>query len=922
MADGGFNLRKWNSNSPKVMSEISNSERSREDTITPSKSRSDVTIIEDDQSFAKTTTGLDSPSTKDDTVSKVLGLKWNTLSDELFFDFSSLHTYAMSLPLNKRSVLKVTAKIFDPMGFLTPFTIGLKILFQELCVDKINWDEPLHGKLLGRWKSLLDEIRCFETVRIPRCYFVTTPVEVQIHAFGDASEHAYAAVVYLRSCYEDGRIHVSLAASKSKVAPMAKQSIPRLELLGALSLARLVDKFKTSIGGNHKTVYWTDSMTTLCWIKNQRIWKQYVQHRVDEIRSLTSKDSWRHCPGHLNPADLPSRGLTAKTLATCETWWKGPEFLYLPESEWPENRTTQSEDELVLKEVVKSPSTTVHSLVSNSANMPEKKIDQIIDINRFHDLTKLLRVTALVIKAAESFKNSVINKEDTRREHMRLNATDVNEAERLWILTVQRSAFSKEIAFLLGKERSCTPTTYVTQFGLFLDKEVIKCKGRLNNAPLPVNTKNPILLPAKHEFTRLLIKHSHESVKHSGIRDTLTTLRERYWVLRGREAVKGFIRSCVICLKHEGSPYGPLPPDDLPSNRVSEDPPFTHIGLDFAGPLYVETKNSKEECKESQKVYVCLFTCAFTRAVHLELTRGLSVESFLLAFRKFTSRKGVPATITSDNAKTFRSSSQDIRKITRAEEVWRYLANKQITWNFIVEKAPWWGGFWERLVRSIKKPLKKVLGRSTLRFDELETVLAEIEAVINSRPLTYVYDDEESISYPLTPSDLIYGRRIASTPNAAHYDVISTNQSLTKKFRHHKHVLQQLTNQWRREYLLELKERSQVRPKGSNKRSISIGDIVLLKNDSTSRAFWKLGKVEELIPGRDGNVRAAVVKSVSDSGRPSRLRRVVQHLVPIEVKVQPEATVTNEVQSANQGARPRRTAAVAGESRRRELNVV
>ena len=174
---------------------------------------------------------------------------------------------------------------------------------------------------------MLDEIRCFKTVRIPQCYFLSTPVEVQIHAFGDASEHAYAAVVYLRSCYEDGRIHVSLVASKTKVAPMAKQSIPRLELLGALSLARLVDKFKASIGENHKTVYWTDSMTTLSWIKNQKIWKQYVQHRVNEIRSLTLKDSWRHCPGHLNPADLPSRGLTAKTLATCETWWKGPRIL-------------------------------------------------------------------------------------------------------------------------------------------------------------------------------------------------------------------------------------------------------------------------------------------------------------------------------------------------------------------------------------------------------------------------------------------------------------------------------------------------------------------------------------------------------------------------------------------------------------------
>ena len=230
-------------------------------------------------------------------------------------------------------------------------------------------------------------------------------------------------------------------------------------------------------------------------------------------------------------------------------------------------------------------------------------------------------------------------------------------------------------------------------------------------------------------------------------------------------------------------------------------------------------------------------------------------------------------------------------------------------------------------MRSIKKPLKKIVGRSTLSFDELRTILVEIEGVVNSRPLTYVYDDEESLSYPLTPSDLIYGRRITSTPNAAHYEVISTNQSLTKKSRHHRHVLRQLTNQWRREYLIELRERSQVKSKGSNNRPIAIGDLVLLKNDSTSRAFWKLGKVEELIPGRDGNVRAAVVKVGSDSGHVSHLRRVVQKLVPIEVKVQPEATctqgctATSEFRAVNQNARPRRAAAATGEALRRELNI-
>ena len=132
------------------------------------------------------------------------------------------------------------------------------------------------------------------------------------------------------------------------------------------------------------------------------------------------------------------------------------------------------------------------------------------------------------------------------------------------------------------------------------------------------------------------------------------------------------------------------------------------------------------------------------------MTRGLTVQDFLLAFRRFASRRGLTATIQSDNAKTFQSFSKEIRKIARSPEVWKYLTDNRITWNFIVEKEPWWGGYWERLVRSIKSPIKKVIGGSTASYDEMCTLLTEVEAVINARPLTYVYDDEESVSYPLT----------------------------------------------------------------------------------------------------------------------------------------------------------------------------
>ena len=235
-----------------------------------------------------------------------------------------------------------------------------------LCIDKAHWDEDLKGDTLRTWNDMLEELKYIRSVSIPRCYFESRPVEIQLHAFSDASERAYAAVVYLRSSYEDGRIVVRLASSKSRVAPLKRQTILRLELLGAVIQARLVDKFTSATGIETRTVHWTDSMATMCWIKNIRVWKQYVQHRVSEIHSLTSRENWRHCPGKLNPADMPSRGVSAKELADDSVWWNGPEFLYRRESEWPQIQSTQAEDEIIaLQEAIKHPQPVTHALTNS-----------------------------------------------------------------------------------------------------------------------------------------------------------------------------------------------------------------------------------------------------------------------------------------------------------------------------------------------------------------------------------------------------------------------------------------------------------------------------------------------------------------------------------------------------------------------------
>ena len=193
-------------------------------------------------------------------------------------------------------------------------------------------------------------------------YFKRTdeqPKSYQIHGFCDASDNAFAGAVYLRTEHCTGEVEVNLMASKTRVAPIKKQTTPRLELMGANLLARLTDSIlraSTSLRATPEVILWTDSFTTLCWIKNNKAWKQYIQHRVNEIRELTNKHQWRHCPGELNPADLPSRGCFVQELKKNETWWTGPRFLKFPEEQWPTDPQPTSKDkEQAFAELIKHP---------------------------------------------------------------------------------------------------------------------------------------------------------------------------------------------------------------------------------------------------------------------------------------------------------------------------------------------------------------------------------------------------------------------------------------------------------------------------------------------------------------------------------------------------------------------------------------
>jgi len=269
MSKGGFNLRKWRTNSQSLQQQINEAEQNNEDV---------------------------------NKVVRILGLSWDTEIDCFVYQFDDLILFVNSLPPTKRSLLKISAKIFDPLGFLSPITIGAKILFQQVCISKVEWDQLLEGEALSKWNQLPREFELLSQIKVPRCYSYRNGQHIayELHGFSDACERAYAAVVYLRTCYEGCSVEISFVASKTCVAPLKRQNIPRLELMGATLLARLLNTVKTILQqtlGKINSYCWVDSYTALCWIRNNRCWKQYIQGRVNEIRKLTEPESWRFCPG-------------------------------------------------------------------------------------------------------------------------------------------------------------------------------------------------------------------------------------------------------------------------------------------------------------------------------------------------------------------------------------------------------------------------------------------------------------------------------------------------------------------------------------------------------------------------------------------------------------------------------------------------
>ena len=618
---------------------------------------------------------------------------------------------------------------------------------------------------------------------------------------------------------------------------------------------------------------WTDSQCVLHWLNEKKPLSVFVENRMKEIRKQKNLD-FSYVPTKENPADIGTRGISPDDFKT-SIWFSGPLWLSKNENEWPKWKYNYSAETADVIKESRGPKN-FYSVSNFGVEDSKGEVDPQpfgLNENTFSTLTRLLRLTAWVLRFIRKLQKRSLAIGS-------LTTSEMKDAKELWELFIQRKCFRSTIYAIQSKKHD----ELGVQLGLELDgRRLLRAHGRLTQMNETHDTIFPKLLPRKEYFTFLVIKDCHERLMHSGVAHTLSQIRHQYWIPSGRREVQKVIRECRRCRKALGGPYLMPKMPSWPTSRMLSSAPFSFTGLDYLGPLYIKDNEKISKC------WVCLFTCLAVRAIHLELIHDLSAEEFLQCLRRFIARRGKPVEIISDNAPQFKVAKTLLDRLwfqaLSDVSVQSYISKEGINWKFIVQLAPWMGGFYERLVGLVKLALRKSLSRSCLTATQLYTILTEVEAVLNSRPLVYVGSDIES-GLSLTPSHFLLvnpktGVPVLDTESDPEYlQKITLKENLITKWRNLQTYLHHFWKTWSGEYLLSLRERYQSNLKKNRpsfKMTPHIGDVVLIKED-LPRGSWRLGKIVELISGSDKQVRSAKVRLPSKTV----LHRALNQLCPLE----------------------------------------
>ena len=540
---GSFHLRKWRSNSQEVLKSI------------PVQDQAADSLLNLDDSSQVTT----APTVK------TLGVAWEARSDTFRF----VYTSPSHMQFTKRRVLSKMASIYDPRGQISPFTIRARIMFQDVCVSGVSWDEPLPSAHVEKWQRWFSELPELGNINIDRCFKddcrPAEDAQLTVHTFTDASAHATAAASYVRAEYPDGHVKVSLAFGKARTAPQKKVTIPKLELRGAVLGMRISKVVSDALSiPTSKHFYSTDSMNVAYWVRsNAKNFTIDVANRIAEIQADSSGDQWQHVPGQLNPADYGTRGIKANDLAESSRWWHGPEFLQQPQECWP--RAVITVPKQLPEELRKKPLMNFATIEEEFSLSPSRYSSwmQLVRLTgwclRFINLTRA-RLQKLADKAEGSKAMQEIHGARVTVRHgdkgqkstavPELSVEELRRAENKWIAKAQHEAYPDTVQRLRsGKQLRTSDPLVKLNPGLDTSytPAVMVLGGRLKFAQhLQPQARQPLILPSHHRVTELIVQHEDQRCHHdAGAHLILSNLRQRYWIVHGVAAVKAVIRRCT-----------------------------------------------------------------------------------------------------------------------------------------------------------------------------------------------------------------------------------------------------------------------------------------------------------------------------------------------------------------------------------------
>ena len=593
--------------------------------------------------------------------------------------------------------------------------------------------------------------------------------------------------------------------------------------------------------GGQQYIFWSNAMIILSSFQHQPCHLEiFVANYIRTIQELSDVHQWRYVPSTENPADLISRGLDASALLRSDLWINGPDFLKsndYPQGPIPAEVKGKDYD----SELKKLNDKLCMNITKNYF------IDDLLHLT--NNFTKLTRIISYIYR----FYKNCRSREKTIGP---IISKELEEAELTLVKLVQREEFSKDIKCLQGKGEVPPESKLKNLYPFLDDNGVLRVGGRLSNSQLEFNRKFPAILPKNHHLTSLIGETYHRKYLHIGPQGLLFMMRQKFWPLNGRNLCRKLVHNCVTCFKAKPVPCHQLM-GNLPPERITPNLPFNCVGVDFFGHFMIKYPNQRKG--KLNKIYVCIFICLVTKACHLELVTNLSSDAFIATLKRFISRRGKCSHIFSDNAKNFVGSYAELRKLKELvnkpdEKLTTFLANEQINWSFIPPRAPNHGGLWEAGVKSVKYHLKRVVGNLKLTYEEFWTIIVQIEAILNSRPLHPMSSDLDDFDV-LTPAHFLIGRPLTSIvePDLSH---VSNNRL---KLWHRITKLNQIIwKKWKNNYLSTLQERTKW---CWEKENVKVGTMVILKEDNLPICNWSVGRIVELFPGKDNKVRVIGVKT-------------------------------------------------------------